>query len=241
MSAPGMMPSTRVARFVRSTELTPAVASLTFDAEGLEWIAGQYVELVDPRSPETRCAFSIASPPTPEHPGRFEIAAARGSSATFLFELTPGAELPMLGPRGKFSFRSAAGVPVTFVGAGTGLAPLRAMLLDALRVQSPGSAVSPRFLVVVGARAQSDLIWSDEFSRLAFDAASVGYVPTLSQPSAEWRGRRGYVQAHLAELLRGRAGGDVYVCGPSAMVTACVDVASKEAGVPPVRIYTEGH
>lgn len=235
------MTPTRVARFVDYADLTPAVALLTFDAEGLDWIPGQYIELFDPNAPETPAAFSIASPPSAERPGRFEIAAARGSSAQFLFELASGVQLPMRGPRGKFVFHSAPGVPVTFVGAGTGLAPLRAMLLDGLAKQGAASSVAPRFLVVVGARAESDLIWSDEFTAFAADPSAVGYVPTLSQPSPAWHGRKGYAQTHLAELLAGRREGDVYICGPSAMVAASVEIVRDVAGVPTERVYTEGH
>jgi NAD(P)H-flavin reductase len=232
----------RVARFVGYSDLTPAVARLTFDCEGLEWIPGQYIELTDPTGPATQAAFSVASLPSSEVPGRFEIAAARGSSAQFLFDLTAGDELELSGPRGKFVFRSAPGAPVTLVGAGTGLAPLRALLLDALAKQgAAASLVSPRFLIVFGARALADLIWADEFRALAADPRLLSYQPTLSQPPSDWTGLRGYVQAHLASLLHDRRDGDVYVCGPSAMVTACVAVLTAQLGISSQRIYTEGH
>jgi NAD(P)H-flavin reductase len=204
-------------------------------------LPGQYIELLDPKAPDTRAAFSIASIPRAESPGRFEIAAARGSSAEFLFDLEPGAELAMAGPRGKFVYRSAPDAAATFIGAGTGLAPLRAMLLGALASVGAPPPLSPRFVVVFGGRSESDLLWADELNSLAADPSLLAYSATLSQPSAAWNGRRGYVQAHLAELLAARRDTDMYICGPDAMVRACVEVLTAGVGIASERIYTEGH
>ena len=38
------------------------------------------------------------------------------------------------------------------------------------------------------------------------------YMPTLSRGDANWRGLRGYVQEHVAEIVNGRTDMHAYIC-----------------------------
>jgi NAD(P)H-flavin reductase len=84
-------------------------------------------------------------------------------------------------------------------------------------------------------------LWRDELAALALKRARFRFEPTLSQPDASWSGRRGYVQQHLAELLPPFAnrGAEIYVCGPSAMVTDSVTRLVSELGIAGERIFVE--
>jgi NAD(P)H-flavin reductase len=84
-------------------------------------------------------------------------------------------------------------------------------------------------------------LWADEFRELAARHTNFRFEPTLSQPSPSWQGRRGYVQAHFAELAKPRERIHVYICGPERMVEHCVAALTHELGLDPARIITEGH
>lgn len=220
--------------------LSPSVRVLTFRSlapNPFQWVPGQYVEFIDPDASASRAAYSIASIPDPETPGQFEVAVSDGTSASFMAAIEAGARLEIFGPRGSF-VRRAVDAPALFVGVGTGIAPLRAMLLDALRTGSRGD--QPRLLLLFGCRAREDILWEQELSALSAASPQFRFEPTLSQPEADWRGRRGYVQTHLAELAVPVDEIHVYICGSRAMVESCLRVLN-EIGIERNQITGEGY
>ena len=62
---------------------------------------------------------------------------------------------------------------------------------------------------------------------------------TLSQPSADWGGRSGYVQTHVGELARELGKPLVYACGLSPMVADVRRVLKEELGYDRKRIRSE--
>jgi CDP-4-dehydro-6-deoxyglucose reductase, E3 len=244
-----------------SRVLSPSVRSIllrTVDGSGICWAGGQHVELMVPPesagAPEAWCAdagwldavratrhpFSIASPPDADAADRIELAigTAEGDSVSALVQrLAPGVRLGMVGPLGAFTRSGLCDEPALFVATGTGVAPLRAMILADLRKRREG----PPLALLFGCRREEDLLWHDELSALAAEHPRFRYAPTLTRPNGAWEGRRGRVQEHVSELARALGPVPVFVAGQSDMVADVRRVLEVDVGHPPERIRTEGY
>jgi CDP-4-dehydro-6-deoxyglucose reductase len=225
------------AELVAQTALSPRVRGLALASLGpdpLEWVAGQYIEIGIPGDAR-RMPYSIASAPDLSRPGYFELAVLSGSGGGLLDDVVVGAQVEVLGPKGSFVRKEPSGPPEVYVGTGTGLAPLRAMLQAALAEGGD----SP-LLVLFGCRTEPEILWRTELEALAACQPRVRYEPMVSQPQNGWEGRRGRVQDHLAELVAPLADARVYVCGVGEMVDACVAKLTVDLSIPRERVSTEG-
>ena len=232
----------RKARLTAARTLSPTVRELTLevdpgpDGSPFSYSAGQYVELFVPTKNLTmKRAYSIASAPGARGPNAFDIAVTRtssGKSSDSLHTHALDAEYDVEGPRGGFVRRSHD-KSVLFIGVGSGLAPLRAMIQDELRTGSS------RVGLLFGARDEEHILWRDEWSDWRSSRRFEGDV-TLSRASESWSGLRGYVQLHAVNAYEKIAPADVYVCGLSAMV---VDVVRslESRGVDSAAIYSESY
>jgi CDP-4-dehydro-6-deoxyglucose reductase len=237
-------PETFEAEILSTEVLAPSVRGFTIerkDGRPLSFHPGQWVNLVLPApTGELRRAYSIASPP--DGSPRFEIAVTEvtgGPGSGFLCGLGPGAVLKGIGPQGFFTRDPSDVSPALFVATGTGVTPLRSMLLSAVAAMSR----APLWLLL-GVRREEDLLYRSQFESLARDYPNVRAFFTLSQGSPEWGGPRGYVQAHLRELwekLGALGTGDphLYVCGLERMVTAVRHLGKSEMGLPRERLHSE--
>jgi NAD(P)H-flavin reductase len=208
------------------------------------WLAGQYLVVVrGPQvGPVTRLngedlflPYSFASAYDPTHPGQFEIAAAFRAGAKVIDDLEIGDELEVEGPAGSFVWQATPTPAALLVGVGTGIAPLRALILEELARQA-----STRLLLLAGHRAPEDVLFHDDFTSLAKTEPRFQFVPTLTGGAAHWLGRRGRVQTQLAEAVRSLGQLDAYVCGRVDMVDEVVG-ALQLLGVPAARIRSEGY
>lgn len=241
-------PPTFHVRLVERSALTPTVCQLVFervDGVPFEFEAGQWVNLVIPTPngpfPEVRRAYSIASPPL--HTPRFELAVTRvenGPGSTYLHTMEIGGEIEVVGPQGFFTRPLEKAAPSLFVGTGTGLTPLRSMLLHAARAES----TIPIWLLF-GVREEGDILYRSELEATAQarnDSMRVDF--TLSRAAEAWTGRRGYVQTHVRELweaLRAASGQDphVYICGLRDMVDGVRELLKNELKLPRQLVHSE--
>src|SRR5450631_2588520 len=131
--------------------------------------------------------------------------------------LDAGAEIAFQGPFGNFILHPPVRDTV-FIATGTGIAPFRSMLhwLLAKSERHQGR----QFWLLFGARREQDIYYREEFERLAADHAKFHFLPTLSRADPEWKGLRGYVQEHLAEIVGARTDMHAYICGLDKMVKA---------------------
>lgn len=230
--------------------LSPLVREMVFRVEGeqtLSWAPGQWVSLVLPlpEGPLPR-AYSISD--APDGTPRFPIAVTRvsgGPGSSYLHAIEPGARFECVGPQGFFTLEAPPGGPPrrasVFVATGTGVAPLRAMIRHAAAVEPDASSAVPLTLLF-GVRHREDVLWSDEWTELArARGRAFTFEPTLSRPDPAWAGRSGYVQAHVAELVRPHVeeGVDVYVCGLKRMIDTVRSVLKNELGLSRQDIHTE--
>lgn len=234
-------PPTFEVRLARSRTLSPSVRELGFeraDGEPFRFVAGQWVSLILPLADgEGRRAYSIASPPDGS-PG-LAIAVTRvegGPGSTFLHALPEGATLRAIGPQGFFT--RDAPHPSLLIGTGTGMTPLRSMILDALAKND-----TARLTLIVGVRHLEDRLYADELEELAKRHPNLRVEYSLSKPPEGFTGRTGYVQTHVEELWRELAGGPTpphaYVCGLERMVGTVRDLLRKQMGVERKSVHTE--
>ena len=183
--------------------------------------AGQYVNLEVPALNQSR-AFSLAS--APQSPDVVELnirIVPGGQVTTWLHEsLKVGDELKVTGPYGRFFVKKSANVPLIFMAGGSGLSSPKSMIEDLL---SEGCTLP--MTLVYGQRSRDELYYDAEFRALAEKHANFTYVPALSnEPEAsDWQGARGFVheaaKAHFDNDFRGHK---AYLCGPPAMIEACI-------------------
>jgi CDP-4-dehydro-6-deoxyglucose reductase, E3 len=239
------LPPSLEVRLVTARTLSPSVRQLTFervDGAPLAFAAGQWVNLVLPLSTgDVRRAYSIAS--APDGSPRFELAVTHvkeGPGSSYLHALEPGMVLHAEGPQGFFTRPLANAAPALFVCTGTGVTPLRSMLLDAVA----RGGTTPLSLLL-GVRCEAEILYREELAVIAGRHPNVRVEVTLSRPGEAWTGRRGYVQLHTRELYESlvTAGGSgaphVFICGLERMVGAVRELLRKDMGLPRAQVHSE--
>ncbi len=193
------------------------VVRLGLGGRPFDFLAGQHVLLGDSRQGE-RCPYSIAS--SPEEASELGVLEfliqvdAHGSPGPHLPSLAPGRCVAVEGPAGTFTLPDAAGDPLfLFVAGGTGIAPIRSMVVHLL-----GSRPGVRIGLVHAARSPGDLSYAEEFRAMARQGR-IQLVESVTREAPEgWPGVRGRVgAAHLAPLVAA-PGTLAFVCGPDSLV-----------------------
>ncbi len=236
------------ARLASARMLTPGVRELTFervDGQPMAFEPGQWVNMMLPvavgDSSDIKRSYSIASPPdgTP----RFAVAVTRvqgGPGSSWLHAVQPGTVLEFIGPQGFFTRGPTDATPALMIATGTGVTPMRSMLLAAVAAGSRAPA-----WLLLGVRREVDLLYGSELAALASVHPFLRFDATLSQPPDGWAGRRGYVQTHVRALwdelsARGAATPPhVYVCGLERMVGSVRELFRKDMGLPRQQVHSE--
>ena len=220
---------------VARAPLSSRVHRLRFAAlEPFQWAAGQHLVVVGGQGQELFLPYSLASAYDPQKPGEFELAVAFHAGADAMDELPLGAELEVEGPAGTFIWQATPAPAALLVGVGTGIAPLRALIEEELLRDS-----AARLLLIAGHRAPEDILFAEDFARLAARHARFHFIPTLTFADPSWLGQRGRVQAQLIEAVGALGSPDAYVCGRLDMVVQ-VTAALEAHGIPGSRIRSEG-
>ena len=193
--------------------LTFRVSQFTFRAP-FGHSAGQHISLQAKISGTlVRNYYSIASPPRPDrqielclrHDGRF---------GGYLRNLLPEDTVECSKPAGTMRLL-APDRPAVYFAAGTGIAPVRAILLSQLAANPQAEAS-----LVLGARHSKELLYREQFDALSRKHAGFRFLPTVSRDDPGWHGRRGRVTDHCAEALGGRSDLEAYFCGQPDLVGA---------------------
>ncbi len=187
--------------------------------EDLPYKPGQYAQISLSAAPDVRRSYSFASAPQADAQVSFYVRQVpKGEfSSTVHKQNLLGQGIQLQGPLGDFYLRPAE-APLMLIAGGSGLAPIIAMLQDAL---AKGCTRSTTLLF--GAREERDLYALAEISAIAAQwRGPFRFTPVLSGLSAEadWRGARGVVSSQITAQLE--AGSHAYLCGPPAMIDSAV-------------------
>jgi NAD(P)H-flavin reductase len=203
----------------RIEELSPTVRSfflkLPPDA-GFHFRAGQFISIrLDKGELEIRKPYSIAS--SPVDPGVLELCIKRvegGYVSNRFFSLARGATIRFDGPDGVFYLRDPVGPELYFIGTGTGIAPLRSMILWLFSQDTP-----KKVTLLFGVRKENEILYNHDFLEIAARRPNFRYLPVVSRPEA-WKGRTGHVQDQIEGLIANPAGEEFFLCGLPSMVDA---------------------
>jgi len=220
---------------VARTPLSGRVHRLRFASlSPFRWAAGQHLVVVGASGQELFLPYSLASAYDRQNPGEFELAVAHRAGADALDELPLGGRLEVSGPFGGFVWQPAPSPAALLVGVGTGVAPLRALIEEEL-----SRAATTRLLLLAGHRAAEDILFAEDFVKLAALHTRFEFIPSLTLAGPDWSGKRGRVQAQLSAAVTSLGDLDAYVCGRLDMVTTVVS-ALEAHGIAAPRIRSEG-
>lgn len=234
-------------RLVEASMMTPRVRRMVFERVGapFHFLAGQWVQLFFPLQDEKgrplKRAYSIASAPDG---ARFELAVTHvdeGPGSGFLHAMTVGQTLSARGPMGLFLRPLEAPAPALFIATGTGLAPFRSMVHDAVRA----GRTEPLW-VLFGVRTPGEVLWGDELRALEKSHPWFRLEVTLSRPPPEWTGRTGHVQQHVRALwedleAESATPPDAWMCGVKAMLDDVRGILREELALPRQRVHAESY
>ncbi len=183
-------------------------------SESLQYLAGQYIDLAHPDF-EPR-AFSIANAPVNSSTIELHIRVIEGGKFTNYIsnDLEKKSLLKIEGPKGSFYFIEDSDKPAILVAGGTGFAPIKSIIEHMIETNSDREA-----FIYWGVRDEPDLYmslpeeWSKEYDNIHF-------VPVLSEPNENWKGRTGFVHDSVLEDFEDLIDYEVYACGPPVMVEA---------------------
>lgn len=188
------------------------------NTERLQYMAGQYINIIlrDGR----RRSFSMAGMSTSQ-PGLVELHIAKVAGGEFTGHVFNGMKekdiLRIEGPLGDFTLRKDSMRPIIFLAAGTGFAPVKAIIEEAL-----AQGIQRPMHLYWGATTRTGLYLESVVRRWMGDAENLGYVPVLSRPAQEdhWQGKRGYVHDAAVADFPDLRDFEVYASGAPAMINA---------------------
>ena len=195
------------ARATRSFDLMPANAR---DLHGVSFVPGQVAILQVVGEEPTYFAFAGA-------PGDSELEVLvkqKVGTAERIFDMQAGERIDLLGVAGYgFDLERQKGKDLVFVAMGTGVAPLRSALRQALKFKQNFGA----FVVLYGARTPDDFCYRDETE--SWEEAGVELRQVVSRPDGhDWSGPTGYVQSLLDHVLPDLRSPVALVCGSHEMI-----------------------
>ncbi|MCK9348568.1 MAG: FAD-binding oxidoreductase [Sphaerochaeta sp.] len=200
--------------------------------------AGQYIQFEVPEYELTDervyRAYSMASSPDDKNHVELEIRLVpNGICTTYVHQhLKEGDEIIINGPYGDFFLRETD-KHIIFIAGGSGMAPIKSMLLD---MEKKG--ITRKASYFFGARSKRDLFLLDEMRALEEKMPNFSFIPALSEPQEEdnWDGEVGLITDVVRRMVSEGANSEAYLCGSPGMIDACIKVLD-EVGVLPENIF----
>jgi NAD(P)H-flavin reductase/hemoglobin-like flavoprotein len=227
-------PAYWTAEVVTNEQRQPGIAVLTVAPDqALPYLAGQHVTVQTPRWPRVWRPYSVATRPRDDGLMTFHVRAVPGGwvSNALVRYAAPGAEL-ILGPAlGTMTLDRAGQRDLLCVAGGTGLAPIKAIIEQAIR---ESSACPRQIFLFYGARTRDELYDLPDLYRLA-DAYPRFLLTPVTSDDPAFDGMQGNVGRVAARYLPHREC-EAYVAGPAVMVRETIRVLAR-AGIPHERIH----
>ncbi len=202
----------------------------------ITFTAGQYILLNSPTTPQKR-QYSIASAPRLEHAIELLVEIIpEGKASGYLNSLALGDEISFYASAGEFVLKEdviATEDPLVLIGTGSGIAPLRSILLDELRTKETKRPI----WLYWGMREAESLFWLELFEELHDNFPQFLYHITLSQAPDEWTLCKGRITNCLS-VHDLPPQGQYYICGNPHMIEDVMKVL-QDRGVDPARIHHE--
>jgi CDP-4-dehydro-6-deoxyglucose reductase, E3 len=222
-------------RVVTATRCTPTIIELWLAplVNRLEYLPGEYVLLEDREHTVPPRSYSVANAPCAD--GLISLLVTRvagGSTSTWVHDrLDAGETVSVSGPYGTFVDEPTTTRPALFLAAGSGLAPIRALLEAALR-----SGTRRSLTLIFSARAAADVIDGPRFEDWQAQHTRFTFIRTLTRGAGP--PPRGRIPPLLPGLFADLSGHDVFIAGGPGFVLACA-AAADALGARRERVHTE--
>ncbi len=197
------------AKIVSIVEQSPSVRLFELELEeDFQFKAGQFLNLAfEHEGIKYMKPYSIAS--VPEGSNRVELSiklVPEGRATPHLWKKQVGDEFFVRGPFGLFTIRNEK-EKLVFIGTGTGVAPLRSMIIDLIR----NKAIAKEILLIFGVRYENEILFEEEFEKLQNENPNFKFVKIVSRPSENWPLRKGHVQENfdMVDIMNS----EFYICG----------------------------
>ena len=228
----------KVTQIDRLTHDIKGVRLSLIEPETIRFKAGQYVQLYTKPYGKVKetvfRAYSMASVPSDNTAVELIVRQVpEGICTTFVHEaLKVGDTVKISGPFGDFYLRGQA-KDLIFIAGGSGLAPIRSLILDIIEKDLPY-----QMTFFFGAVTRKDLYYLDFFHDLARQHSQFTFVPALSSPAPQdqWEGETGLITDVVARYIDDGSDKEAYLCGSPGMIQACLKVLS-DKGITDDRIF----
>jgi ferredoxin-NADP reductase len=205
--------------------------TITFDKQ-LEFKAGQFVNLVFDNPEGGRPimkSYSIASAPFNKNEIELCIKLVENGALTpKLFKMRTGEKIKFKGPFGLFNLENSNSQKLVFIGTGTGITPLRSMILDLLENNTQELLeeeeeekeviveIKKEITLIFGCRYENEILFQKEFKELEEKNPNFKFLPVVSKPTEKWIGRMNHVQDNFESIDINNS--DFFVCGLNVMI-----------------------
>ena len=207
----------------RPLNLTVAEVRFFVETAAFRYRPGQYMVFTVPNLPHPiRRSYSISTPPSDAR--HFEVcvrSVAGGAGSNFIHRLRPGQRLKVEGPFGDFVLDEDSGRDIVMIATGTGISPIKSMLMHLLEKRS-----RRRVRLFFGLRHESDLFYTDLMRGLKAHYPGFEYRVTLSGADRDvWSGPQGRVTDLIDRHLTARDAQhtEAYICGGRPMIESCIE------------------
>ena len=193
-------------------------------------IPGQYIDVIGKNG--FRRSYSIANAPREDGTVTLQIRKVVGGQMShyWFHEAKVNDLLRMEGPLGTFSLRKSNVSNLILLATGTGIAPIRAILEQILKV--PNLNTFANIFLYWGGRAIKDLY----FDPLEMEVPII-YRPVLSRDNV-WDGHKGYVQQAVLADEVDLFDSVVYACGSENMIESSFEILTK-SGLSQQNFYSD--
>lgn len=233
ITKPVVGPKLKIATTIKHEILAAKFHYFVFETEGpITYKPGQYVS-VKVSNQRVNC-YSIA---THEGPNRFGLlidTKPGGVGSKFFENVKEGDKITYLGPFGMFVLKQDDGKQIIMLGTGSGIAPIRRMTDELLKVQKTSSPIQLYF----GLRYNSDIFWDDYFKKLSEEFPNFKYKLVLSKPDVGWSGLSGHITDYLKQDFPNASTCCAYMCGNKHMIDESQSLLL-ELGCPKDKICSE--
>lgn len=173
----------------------------------MQFQAGQYGTVII--DGVTRRQYSFCSNPRETSTVQMVIdTKPMGPGSKYFLSKKVGDAIQMLAPLGVFTMTPSLRKKI-LIATGTGIAPLKAMILDA-----------PHDIPMVlywGLRHEEDIYWQDELDAFVASYSNFSYHLILSKPKETWKGKIGHVTDYVTKEPD-LSQADFYLCGNKEMI-----------------------
>jgi NAD(P)H-flavin reductase/hemoglobin-like flavoprotein len=224
-------PAAWAARIVEHVQHGYGLAEITVRPDTpYHYTAGQYVSMETPWWPKAWRYYSPANAPRPDSTLTFHVRAVPGGwvSNALVRRAAVGDVVRLGPPLGDMTLDPQNGRDVLCVAGGTGLAPIRAMVEQAVQ-----SGWERRMSLLIGARTADELYGLDDMMRMAQRNHWLSVRAAVSHEDIP--GATGSLPQVLAKYGPWHRY-EAYLSGPPSMVATAARVLTRH-GVPPVRIH----